>query len=111
MEHKEEFVNHRINNERELMLIAKINGEYIGNCSLMGIGTYKRYHHRCETALALYQMYCGVGIGKAMLKTIFSITKELGYEQANLKLYEIMIIRLNCIGNLGLINLEYLPII
>ena len=79
------FINGCINNERELMLIATMNGEHIGNCSLMNIGTYRRYHHRCEVAIALYQKYCGTGIGKAMLETVLSAAKGLGYEQAELE--------------------------
>lgn len=85
LQQEEAFVNGFIDRERELLLIAAINGEHIGNCSLMSIGSYKRYHHRCEIALALYQKYCGVGIGKMMLITVLSVAKELGYEQAELE--------------------------
>lgn len=85
LEQEEKFINGCINNERELMLIATINGKHIGNCSLMSVGTYRRYRHRCEVAIALYQKYCGAGIGKAMLETVLSVAKELGYEQAELE--------------------------
>lgn len=85
LEQEETFINGCINNERELMLIATIDGEHIGNCSLMSVGTYRRYCHRCEVAIALYQKYCGIGIGKAMLETVLSAAKELGYEQAELE--------------------------
>lgn len=85
LEQEEAFINGCIDNARELMLIATINGEHIGNCSLMSIDTYIRHHHRCEVAIALYQKYCGAGIGKVMLETVLSIAKELGYEQAELE--------------------------
>lgn len=42
-------------------------------------------HHRYEIALALYQKYCGVGIGKMMLETVLSVAKKLEYEQAELE--------------------------
>lgn len=51
----------------------------------MGVGSYRRYRHRCEVAIALYQKYCGVGIGTVMLETLLSVAKELGYEQAELE--------------------------
>ena len=79
------FITSCIDSERELMLIATINGRHIGNCSLRSIGTYKRYAHRCEVAIALYQKYCGRGIGKIMLKTILDMARNLGYEQAELE--------------------------
>jgi RimJ/RimL family protein N-acetyltransferase len=85
LEDEKRFINRCIEAERELMLIATINGKHIGNCSLMSIGTYKRYAHRCEIAIALYQEYCGRGIGKIMMKTILDIASNLGYEQAELE--------------------------
>ncbi|MDE7045014.1 MAG: GNAT family N-acetyltransferase [Acetatifactor sp.] len=85
LEQEEAFINGCIGQERELMLIATIDGEHIGNCSLMRVGTYRRYQHRCEIAIALYQKYCGFGIGKAMMETVLSVAGELGYEQAELE--------------------------
>lgn len=85
LEQEKHFITSCIDSERELMLIATINGRHIGNCSLSSIGTYKRYAHRCEVAIALYQKYCGRGIGKIMLKTILDMARNLGYEQAELE--------------------------
>ena len=67
------------------MLIAAIDGRHIGNCSVSSLGSYKRYAHRCDVALALYQEYCGAGIGKAMLETALKAAREAGYEQAELE--------------------------
>lgn len=71
--------------EREIMLIATVDGKHIGNCSLMGIGSYKRYAHRCDIAIALYREFCGRGIGKIMMQTVLDLAKEAGYEQAELE--------------------------
>lgn len=79
------FLENKINDERELMLIATLDGKHIGNCSVMSIGSYKRYSHRCDIAIALYKEYWGVGIGKAMLETALDIAKNIGYEQAELE--------------------------
>jgi RimJ/RimL family protein N-acetyltransferase len=85
LEDEKRFIHRCIEAERDLMLIATINGKHVGNCSLMSIGSYKRYAHRCEVAIALYQEYCGRGIGKIMMKTILDIARNLGYEQAELE--------------------------
>ena len=79
------FINSRINADKELMLIATVGGKHIGNCSLMSIAPYRRYAHRCEIAIALYQEYCGFGIGKSMLQTILGVARKAGYEQAELE--------------------------
>ena len=62
-----------------------VDGKYAGNCSLMCLSTYRRYRHRCELAIALYQAYCGCGIGKAMLETVLEAAAAVGYEQAELE--------------------------
>jgi len=85
LEQEKRFIESKIDAERELMLVATIDGKHIGNCSLMSIAPYKRYAHRCEVAIALYQEYCGCGIGKAMMQTVLDVAKELGYEQAELE--------------------------
>lgn len=85
VEQEQGFIQRMIDSDRELMLVAIIDGKHIGNCSLMGIGDYKRYRHRCDIAIALYQEYCGRGIGKMMLEVVLGIAKKLGYEQAELE--------------------------
>ncbi len=85
VEQEEKFIEGVKNDPKALMLIAVIEGEHAGNCSLMTIAPFRRYAHRCEVAIALYQKYCGAGIGKIMLETVLSIAKETGYEQAELE--------------------------
>lgn len=84
-ESEEKFIKAKLDAERELMLLAFINGRHIGNCSLMSIAPYRRYSHRCEVAIALYKEYCGCGIGKIMLQTVLDVAKSAGYEQAELE--------------------------
>ena len=85
LEQEEAFIESCLKNPKALLLVATVNGEHIGNCSLMSMGQYRRYSHRCEVAIALYQKYCGMGIGKKMLETILSVAKDIGYEQAELE--------------------------
>lgn len=85
IEQEKIFIKEQKDNPRALMLIATVDEKHIGNCSLNGIGQYRRYAHRCEVAIALYQKYCGTGIGKLMLERILTIAKKAGYEQAELE--------------------------
>lgn len=85
IEQEQAFIKAKKNSENELLLIAEIGGRHIGNASLMSAGGFKRYRHRCEIAIALYQEYCGLGIGKAMLEMVLDIAKKSGYEQAELE--------------------------
>ena len=84
-EKEKQFIQAKIDADRELMLVAFFDGKHIGNCSLMSIAPYKRYSHRCDVAIALYKEYCGCGIGKAMLQIVLDVAKSVGYEQAELE--------------------------
>ena len=85
LEKEESFIRDKIDSERELMLLAFVDGKHVGNCSLMSLAPYKRYQHRCEVAIALYKEYWGLGIGKVMLETVLKVAASLGYEQAELE--------------------------
>jgi len=85
LEQEKSFIQSRAEDPRELLLIAEINGEHVGNCSVMSMGSYRRYAHRCEIAVALYQKYCNSGIGTMLLESALAVAKELGYEQAELE--------------------------
>lgn len=80
-----QLIQAKIDADRELMLVAFLDGKHIGNCSLMSIAPYKRYKHRCEVAIALYKEYWGCGIGKAMLQMVLDVAKKVEYEQAELE--------------------------
>lgn len=85
LEQEQDFIRRIMDSDRELMLVATIGGEHVGNCSLMSIGGYARYRHRCSVAIALYQEYCGIGIGKIMMGIVLEAAKKIGYEQAELE--------------------------
>lgn len=85
VEQERTFIESRLKSERSLMMIAVLDGKHVGNCSVDAIGSYRRYAHRCEMAVALYQEYCGCGIGRSMMEYALQAAKEMGYEQAELE--------------------------
>ena len=79
------FLKGILDSPQALMLVALLDGAVIGSCSLSPVGSFRRLAHRCEVAIALYQAYCGCGIGTIMLEMVLRIAKELGFEQAELE--------------------------
>lgn len=82
---EEDFLGRMMESERELLLVAQIDGKHVGNCSLSQVGAYQRYSHRCEVAIALYQEYWGLGLGRQMMQALLDTAAGCGYEQAELE--------------------------
>lgn len=79
-----EFINNRKESEKDLLLVASIDGKHAGTAACMSLGEYQRYSHRCKVAIALYQRYWGLGLGKIMLNAVLEEARKMGYEQAEL---------------------------
>ncbi|WP_099469565.1 GNAT family N-acetyltransferase [Konateibacter massiliensis] len=85
LEQEEEFIKRQIEAERGLMLLAEVDGKNAGSGAIDAVSDLKRYSHRCRIAIALYQEYCGLGIGSKLLQTLLETGKSLHYEQAELE--------------------------
>lgn len=85
---EEQFIQHMLASERELLLVAVVEHKLAGTCSLSSVGAMERYAHRCGAAIALYREYWGIGLGKRMLRLLLDTAAKLGYEQAELEVVE-----------------------
>nr|WP_294466165.1 GNAT family protein [uncultured Sellimonas sp.] len=83
-EQEAEFIKHINDSETDLMLLAFLDGVFIGNSSFSGMNRM-RYRHRASMGIALYQKYTGMGIGRAMIEKLLEIARETGYEQMELE--------------------------
>ena len=88
IEMEEAFLRARLNDPDSLMLIARIDGEYAGNCGLVSLGDKLRIRHRCSMGIALYQKFCDNGLGRIMIDTVVEVARKLGYEQMELEVVE-----------------------
>jgi RimJ/RimL family protein N-acetyltransferase len=85
LEEEQDFVRSCEDNPRALLLLGIIDGQHVGSCSVMGLGPFRRYGHRCQVAIALYRKYWGAGIGELMMEKVLSAARDMGYEQAELE--------------------------
>lgn len=84
VEQEKEILQWFIDSDRDLMIIAEVDGEVAGNCSFSPVGRKTRVRHRCVIGIALYEKYWGLGIGKALLELLLEKAAECEYEQAEL---------------------------
>ncbi len=83
IEDERNFIHKQNESPNNLMLVGFLDGEHVGNCSFMGMAQ-SRYRHRVTIAVALYQKFTGMGIGKVMIEQLIRIAKEHGIEQMEL---------------------------
>lgn len=84
IEQEENFIKEHNDSEDKLLLLAFVDGEYVGNCSFEGRAGSRRETHRVGIGIALFQKYTGQGLGKLMLKKLLEEAGKRGYEQAEL---------------------------
>ena len=85
MEREISVIREMQESERDLMLVATMDGTHIGNASFNSSGRFQRLAHRCGVAIALYREYWGRGIGEQMMRVLLAEAKKAGYEQAELE--------------------------
>ena len=85
LEMEEAFLRARLEDPQSLMLIARVDGEYAGNCGLVSLGNKLRVRHRCGMGIALYQKFCNNGLGRILIENVIEVARELGYEQMELE--------------------------
>ena len=62
-----------------------MDGQHAGNCAFNPVEDSLRVRHRCAVGIALYQKFCGMGVGTALLSEILAAAKAAGYERAELE--------------------------
>jgi len=69
----------------QVMMVAMVDGKVAGNGSVSGIGNKRKIMHRCSLAIALYQEYWNLGIGRAMIGYLTELAQQMGFTQMDLE--------------------------
>lgn len=78
------FIHEQNANERNLMLLGFLDGELVGEGTFIGM-RQKRFQHRINMGIDLYQKYTGMGIGTVMMEQMIRIAKENQIEQIDIE--------------------------
>lgn len=85
VEEQRALIREKNGEENVLNLLAFVDGQHAGNCAFNPVEDSLRMRHRCAVGIALYQKFCGMGIGTALLSEILAAAKAAGYERAELE--------------------------
>ena len=88
VEEEAKILEYKENSLDELMMIAEIDGELVGNSGIYPIGHFDRLKHKANFGISIKKAYWGMGIGTIILKKMLVIAKEAGYQKMNLEVIE-----------------------
>lgn len=88
IEQEENFINYHLENNKASLILAELDGKYIGNASFDVAGRSRRNAHRANIGIALYQEYIGKGIGKKLFAITLETIEKCGFESAELSVTE-----------------------
>lgn len=109
LEQEKAFILQTLAAPRSLMLAAFCDGRLAGTCSFAPAGPFRRYTHRCEIAIALYQDFCGHGIGEKLMELLLEQARAAGFEQAELEVVSDNKAALTLYQKLGFVSYGMFP--
>lgn len=88
IEQEEGFISSHTDNDRACLIVAELDGEYVGNAEFKPAGGSRRSAHRATVGIALYLAYTGMGIGKRLFSLLLETVAQCGYEAVELTVIE-----------------------
>lgn len=84
VEQEAEFLEANEKSEREIEILAFIDGKLVGSSGVESIGSKDKVKHRAEFGISVLKEYWGLGIGRALTNAAIECAKAAGYEQFEL---------------------------
>lgn len=88
VEQEEAFIRSHTESDRACLILAELDGEYVGNASFDTAGRSRRNEHRADIGIALYLDYTSMGIGKKLFSFVIDTIEKCGFEAAELTVVE-----------------------
>ena len=83
-EQEAEYLKGKTESEREIEILAEVDGKVVGTAGLGCVGTKEKVRHRADFGISVDQPYWGLGIGRALTLACIECAKRAGYEQIEL---------------------------
>lgn len=83
-EQEAEYLKGMLESDREIMLLAEIDGTLCGCLGLNAIGGRYKVRHRAEFGISVDEAFWGMGVGKALMEAVIACAKLFHYTQLEL---------------------------
>lgn len=77
LENEKEFIDSKRNNEKEIFLVAKVNGKIIGTLGFAS-SPFNRYKHKGQFGISVLKEFWGHSIGYKMLSLMIEWADRIG---------------------------------
>ena len=78
------FLQEKTDSDREIELLAVVDGKVVGSAGFEAVGTKDKLRHRADFGIAILKDYWGLGIGRALTLACIDCAKTAGYAQLEL---------------------------
>lgn len=78
------FLRKKSESEREIEIIALVDGKIVGTAGIDALGEIQKIRHRAELGIAIASSFWGLGLGTAMTRACVACAKQAGYTQLEL---------------------------
>ncbi len=79
-----QFLKEKAESEKEIQLVAVVNGTVAGTAGIEAIGTKYKVRHRAEFGISVAKDFWGLGIGQALMAACVECARAAGYIQLEL---------------------------
>lgn len=79
-----EFLKSKTENDREIEILAEVEGSVVGLAGIDSMGEKYKVCHRADFGISIDKACWGLGIGRALLGACVECARKAGYEQLEL---------------------------
>ena len=84
-EKEKEYLKKKADSEREVELVAEVDGVIVGTAGIDLVGPYEKTRHRASFGISIEKSWWGIGIGRALTDACVECAIEDGYCQLELE--------------------------
>ena len=85
VEQEEEYLKKKTESEREVELVAEVDGVITGTAGVDSISRSEKLRHRASFGISIDKDWWGLGIGRALTEACIECAKTIGYSQLELE--------------------------
>ncbi len=85
VEYEREYLKRKTESDREIEMVAEVEGKIVGTAGVDGYRVYRKLRHRCSFGISIEKDFWGLGIGRALTESCIDCARKAGYTQMELE--------------------------